>query len=111
MDREILEHPCFEVTSGVPAGTHGRPDLFLIIIDDLVDCLKNTESLFYADDGKFIRVIKNETDYALLQDDVKNFQEWCDVNKLSVNVEKCLSTTSRHLNLQHSAFINFLMKG
>lgn len=53
----------FEVTSGVPAGTHGGPDLFLVMINDLPDVLDHSEISRYADDCKIYREIKDDTDF------------------------------------------------
>lgn len=51
----------FEVTSGVPAGTHGGPDLFLLMIDDLPD---HANILMYADDCKlYMRIDGQNKNY------------------------------------------------
>jgi ribonucleases P/MRP protein subunit RPP40 len=76
-------------TSGVPAGTHGGPDLFLVMINDLPNVLKHSKISIYADDSKIYKQIRNESDSQLLQDDLHRFYHWCEVNKLQVNVEKC----------------------
>lgn len=83
----------FETTSGVPAGTHGGPDLFLVMISDLPEVLLYSEISLYADDCKFSKIIRNANDSSLLQSDVTKFQQWCENNELLVNPGKCSAIT------------------
>jgi ribonucleases P/MRP protein subunit RPP40 len=83
----------FIATSGVPAGTHGGPDLFLIMINDLPDVLESSKSSMYAEDCKVFKIITTPGDAELLQKDVENFGNWCKDNELDVNAEKCSSIT------------------
>lgn len=46
--------------------------------------------LLYADDTKIFRVIRNPEDCTLLQNDLHNFQTFCNTNNLFLNPEKCL---------------------
>jgi hypothetical protein len=80
-------------TSGVPAGTHGGPDLFLVMINDLADILHHSKISMYADDCKIFKEIHSEEDRIMLQGDVNRFNEWCEINKLAMNVDKCVSIT------------------
>jgi hypothetical protein len=47
----------------------------------------------YADDCKIFKEIHSEEDSILLQQDVNRFNEWCVINELGVNVDKCVSIT------------------
>lgn len=70
----------FDVTSGVPAGTHGGPDLFLVMIDDLPDVLDQAKISMYADDCKLFMCVADTSDQELLQRDIRNFDDWCQQN-------------------------------
>lgn len=83
----------FNVTSGVPAGTHGGPDLFLVMVNDLVDVIKFSEISLYADDCKIYKQIDGVNDQKLLQADMIKFAGWCQENELMVNPTKCSSIT------------------
>ncbi len=81
---------CFiEVTSGVPQGSHIDPLLFLVFINDVNSVFKHCRFLLFADDLKLFCRIRNSTDVILLQEDLGKFVEWCDSNKLELNIEKC----------------------
>lgn len=79
----------FEVTSGVPQGSHLAPLLFNIFINDVVDCFVHSKLLLYADDLKIFLKIKHTNDCYLLQQDLNRFFHWCNLNKLYLNVNKC----------------------
>ncbi|KAG8228689.1 hypothetical protein J437_LFUL008678 [Ladona fulva] len=49
--------PEFNVTSGVPHGSHLPPLLFNVFINDITDHLKDAVCLLYADDLKVYQVI------------------------------------------------------
>lgn len=98
-DAESFE---FVATSGVPPGTHGGPDLFLIMINDLPDILQHSQISIYADDCKIFKRIQCEMDVEKLQEDLTRFGEWCSENELAVNVDKCASITfSRRKTLEN----------
>jgi hypothetical protein len=80
----------FLALSGVPQGSNLGPLLFLLLINDLPDCIK-TNKLLYADDLKIFTAIRSQDDCMALQEDVDNILSWCDQNKLSVNISKCKS--------------------
>ena len=78
----------FTPTSGVPQGSNLGPLLFLLFINDLLnilDCYK----LAYADDLKIFCNITTLKDCSLLQHNINLVSEWCDLNRLSLNVSKC----------------------
>lgn len=78
----------FPVSSGVPQGSHLGPFLFLLYMNDVnlvLRCLK----LSYADDLKLYYVIKCPNDAHFLQQQLLVFDEWCRINRMSLNVSKC----------------------
>jgi Reverse transcriptase (RNA-dependent DNA polymerase) len=79
------------VTSGVPQGSHFGPLLFNLFISDLSIILKHVKHLFYADDLKIYHSIKSPDDNITLQNNLDFLAEWCNANKLKLNIEKCHS--------------------
>jgi len=93
----------FHVPSGVPQGSHLGPLLFLVFINDVKSCLHDSHCLLYADDMKIFRKINSNDDCLLLQNDLNRFYDWCKVNNLELNINKCRVL---HLNYKKSV-INF----
>lgn len=81
------------VSSGVPQGSIMGPLLFLIFINDISTCFKNSNFLLYADDLKIFRSIKTFDDCVLLQDDLDRLTSYCQENKLILSLPKCKSIT------------------
>jgi hypothetical protein len=79
----------FESTSGVPQGSHLGPIIFNIFISDISSIFKSASCFLYADDMKLTMQIRDVSDISLLQDDLDRLSEWCNANKLYLNVEKC----------------------
>lgn len=77
------------VSSGVPQGSHLGPLLFILFINNVVDCLRYSEILMYADDIKIFKTIKNNRDIIDFQSDLTSFSSWCSEQKLQLNVSKC----------------------
>ena len=80
-----------KVTSGVPQGSILGPLLFLMYVDDLPDECENSESLLFADDAKFFRIIGCLADCLLLQSDLNKIFAWCTRWKINLNVKKCFT--------------------
>lgn len=78
-----------EVWSGVPQGSHCSPLLFNLFINDIDSCFQNSKFLMFADDLKFYRVVNCIKDQNLLQADLNNLIEWCEANRLYLNMNKC----------------------
>lgn len=79
----------FKVTSGVPQGSHFGPLLFILFMDDATKVFSSSTYLLYADDLKIFKRIVNVLDASALQRDFNRFLNWCQINELHLNVEKC----------------------
>lgn len=77
----------FLVPSGVPQGSILGPLLFIIFINDITHGLNNC--LLYADDLKIFRNIDDLADSECLQSDIDFVEDWCRLNRLPLNVDKC----------------------
>jgi len=60
-----------------------------IFINDLPNAIINSEILLSADDAKLIKIIKKEQDAINLHSDIDNLVMWCNLNNLSLNINKC----------------------
>ena len=75
-------------TSGIPQGSVLAPILFVIYINDIPDTVES-DSYLFADDTKIFRIIKDEDDKEILQDDLTKLEEWSDKWLLKFHPEKC----------------------
>lgn len=93
---------CFTNVSGVPQGSNLGPLLFLIFFNDIENAVKYSEVLMFADDLKLYRTIRSIDDCKLLQHDLMNIIEWCDINDMKMNISKCSVTsyTKRNNNVK-----------
>lgn len=65
------------------------PLLFLIYINDMDLCLADASADMYADDTTFYMTGKNINNLSVkLSDDLKEIHEWCNDNKMVINVDK-----------------------
>ena len=77
------------LTCGIPQGTILGPLLFLLYINDLPNCLVNSEPLMYADDTHLTYASKNIEDIeCTLNRDLTNVSDWLKVNKLTLDKTK-----------------------
>lgn len=61
--------------------------MFTLTINDI--CLAiDSEKTMFADDLKFYRIIKSNSDSEALQNDLNSLAEWCVANKMQINVKK-----------------------
>ena len=83
------------VHSGVPQGSVLGPLLFNIFAFDLPFCVQSSLRQ-YADDTVLFRAVIHDTDCVVLQSDLHNIVTWCNLNRMSLNVNKCkLMTITR----------------
>lgn len=83
------ESSTFNISSGVPQGSHLGPILFNVFINNLPDCFNHSIPFLYADDLKIARVIKSSKDSEKLQEDLNNLLVWCERNGMQLNPLKC----------------------
>lgn len=97
----------FTATSGVPQGSNLGPLLFIIFIDELIKQF-SCPVLAYADDLKIFNNISNLNDVENLQTDINTMIEWCNENKISLNINKCcvVSYTNRINNICNSYYMD-----
>jgi len=82
--------PWDAVTSGIPQGSVLGPLLFLIYINDLVECCEpHCEIYLFADDAKLFRHIVTCNDNQSLQEGIDALQYWSQQWLLKLNVSKC----------------------
>ena len=74
---------------GVPQGSSLGPFLFLIHINDLPNCSEVLSFKIFADDTNLFASAKDLKSLELQMNlELKKVQEWCDINKLSINLKK-----------------------
>lgn len=80
----------FEVSSGVPQGSHIGPTLFLLFINDIVKELGDEVFVsLFADDLKIAGIINKPTDSTKIQNAINRLEKWCETNCLHLNLDKC----------------------
>ena len=77
------------VGSGIPQGSHLGPILFILFINDLPCMIKHSKCLIYADDVKIFKAVNYVGDCIDLQSDIMALYDWCKVNRLTLNIDKC----------------------
>ena len=77
------------MTCGIPQGSTLGPFLFLLYINDLPNCSTNLIFRIFADDTNlFASACDLKSLEALINSELEKVKEWCDVNKLSINLSK-----------------------
>lgn len=79
------------ITSGVPQGSILGPLLFNIYINDITSCFKHCKAILYADDMKLYLPIDDIACCLKIQEDLNNLSEYCKINCLFLNIDKCYS--------------------
>lgn len=90
------------LTSGVPQGSVLGPLLFVIFMDDIDFCIKDSKMVKFADDIKLYLNFppSNPSRADLLQDDLGRVASWCSTWFLKINPEKSSCMHFGHLNPQ-----------
>lgn len=78
----------FIATSGVPQGSILGPLFFCLFIDSILENI-NVPCLLYADDLKIFGIIEQPSDCITLQNALQDIYDWCNRNKMILNVPKC----------------------
>ena len=104
----------FNVTSGVPQGSHLEPLLFILFVNDLPSVPNHSEWLLFADDLKLFWKITSLTDCQLLQLDIDAISNWSIINDLPLNIKKScsltFSTLKHKINFSYQINSNILEK-
>ena len=77
-----------DVTSGVPQGTVLAAILFLIMISDIDEKVKESILRCFADDTRVSKVISNINDQKKLQEDLDVIYKWASDNNMKFNTDK-----------------------
>ena len=93
------------MTCGVPQGSTLGPLLFLIYINDIVNCSSIPSFRLFADDTNIFYVNKDPTELEIVMNrELKKFYDYCALNKLSINMNKTnfmviTSSNKKHINI------------
>ena len=88
------------ISCGVPQGLLLGPLLFIIYVNDLVECVKSCQVQLYADDTVLYFSNSSISNIELaLNSDLENLYRWMCQNKLTVNCQKteCMLLGSKHM--------------
>lgn len=77
------------VASGVPQGSVLGPLLFLVYVNDLLDCVGEFGRLF-ADDSKIVSIIKDMACAVRLQRGIDAISDWTRLWLMRLNAKKCV---------------------
>ena len=83
-----LSQSCY-IKCGIPQGPNLGPLLFLIYINDLLNCLSSSTASSFADDPNFTtngKCVEDRQEH--LNTDLERFHWWLLANKLTLNKEK-----------------------
>lgn len=79
----------FNASSVVGQGTHIGPIFFDVMINDLIEFISASNDLLFADDNKLFERISKVQGCVRLQAKLNSLNEWCQLNRLYLNIDKC----------------------
>lgn len=96
------------VSSGVVQGSVLGPLLYIIFINDLIQCFQNCEILMFADDLKIFKIVQSYNDCVDIQRDLDSFNSYCLENGLFLALDKCkvISFTKKRNRVMYDYRIN-----
>ena len=96
-----------DVTSGIPQVSVLGPILFLLFINDLIECcIQYSKIYLFVDDAKLFRHITQDSDQTELQNGVNALQEWSQKWFLKLNASECM-VISFSRNVEKATLIIF----
>ena len=84
----IINSTFEKITCGVPQGSVLGRLLFLIWINDISNVTKTSEKSLFADDTAIVGSGKTRAFLKEFRIDTQSLNDWCNVNKLSINTDK-----------------------
>ena len=77
------------IKCGIPQGSSLGPLLFLLYINDIPNCSDKLSFRIFADDTNIFVSSSNAVELQnLINHELSKVKEWCDLNKLSINLKK-----------------------
>lgn len=95
------------IPSGVPQGSHLGPLFYNAYIFDIIDHIRHSHHILYADDKKIFMTINSFSDCISLQEDLNSLFNYYTKNNITVSIKKCQSisfTRKRNPIIYHYSF-------
>jgi hypothetical protein len=105
------------VEAGVPQGSILGPLLFLILVNDLPNCIKHTLTRQFADDTQLLHSYDPKDAESIaaardqLNEDLESVRKWCKANSLKLNAAKCIVLAIAHPVVRAGAALPKLVIG